>query len=355
MNPLLFSPDDPLARKARCLYCRSRLFTASEPRCPGCGIPFDASDAETYRLDPGWADWRSWVPGVALALALGAVFVWLGAASGSFGFGFTVATPVTLGALLGYFVRVRAVVQVLVVLFVLLALAGFALAVDIAGVLCALIGAGVLLLPLLGGVMLGLALGRALRHRSARTRALTLVLLATAPAGLIYLESQIAFTFPEESVQTVRVVQASPERLWASLLFYEDVRQRPPLIARIGIPRPLRTEGVVRGVGDVKTCVYESGHLVKQITRYEPERLLAFRVVEQVGIEDRSIALTRGSFRFQPLQPGVTKVTLTTRYLPKLSARPSWRPWEQAVVWALHSHVLDEMERRARLPVEALP
>ena len=54
------------------------------------------------------------------------------------------------------------------------------------------------------------------------------------------------------------------------------------------------TEGRVDGPGDTKRCVYESGHLVKRITDYQPGEPFGFDVIEQVGIEDRSAELHWG-------------------------------------------------------------
>ena len=126
-------------------------------------------------------------------------------------------------------------------------------------------------------------------------------------------------------------------------MFYEEVTLEPPLFARIGLPHPLRTEGDIGGVGDIKRCVYSSGYLRKKITHYEPGRLLEFDVIEQVGVEDRSADLTRGSFAFEETSDGRTLLTLTTVYRPLLSARAAWRPFERSLAHVLHNHVIDGM------------
>ena len=83
----------------------------------------------------------------------------------------------------------------------------------------------------------------------------------------------------------------SRQQAWDLLMFYEEVDLEPPLFARIGLPHPLRTEGHIERVGDIKRCVYSSGYLRKRITRYEPGELVAFDVIEQVGVEDRSVVI----------------------------------------------------------------
>ena len=80
------------------------------------------------------------------------------------------------------------------------------------------------------------------------------------------------------------------------------------------------------------------------MTEIRPGRLLAFDVIEQLGVEDRSAELISGSFRFAPAAGGRTEVVLTTTYRPLLQARWVWRPFERAVAGMLHRHVLDGME-----------
>ncbi len=352
---LLFSPRDPLAKRARCLRCGASLRRAPDPRCPRCRTFFDASNPDTYLLRPTLGDWKLWVPGMLLTLVAGLAYLDIALRIGNFGWGLVAVVPLVLGILLGYWVRVRPVLLLLAAATLLLALVGLAFTFDWSGLLCSLILAAILFLPVLVGLILGVALSRLMKSHAQWKRNLILIALLALPAAFIYLESLVPQSFAELAIRTERVIETSPETLWSSLLFYEEVRQPAPLIARIGIPRPLYTRGIVRAEGDVKTCVYDKGHLVKRIARYEPLRILTFQVIEQVGVEERSVQLRGGSFRFSPAGPGRTRVVLTTQYLPKLQARAMWQPWERAVVSALHDHVLDEMTRRAAQKREVLP
>ena len=76
-------------------------------------------------------------------------------------------------------------------------------------------------------------------------------------------------------------------------------------------------------------------------------------MIEQVNIEDRSVELIDGSFEFEEIEPGRTRVTLTTRYKPLLQARPVWKPFEHAVVHVLHDHVLNWMALNLAQPSSA--
>ena len=110
----------------------------------------------------------------------------------------------------------------------------------------------------------------------------------------------------------------------------------------------LRVLKEIIGVGDTKTCVYNKGRLVKRITQYRPAEFLEFDVIEQHGIEDRSVRLISGSFRFENAGSGQTRVTLTTAYEPLLTARLAWRPFERQLARSLHEHVLTGIELETR-------
>lgn len=288
-----------------------------------------------------------------LLLACGLIF--LAARLGSCGWSLVLITPVILGILLAFVVPVRKIFLYILGGTLVLAVVGFAITAEVAGLLCGMVPAGVLFLPLVLGVSVGSFLRTSRHFKSRSAKRLVIFCLAVAPIISLYVESRIPRTFAEESVETSRVISAPAEDLWAGLVFYEEVRQSPPWIARIGIPRPLYTLGRIKGEDDVKVCVYDKGRLVKRIRKYRPTELFAFTVIEQSGVEDRSVQLTEGSFRFESAGLMGTRVTLTTRYRPKLPARVFWRPWERAVVRALHHHVLDEMTRRTNASSSMVP
>ena len=116
------------------------------------------------------------------------------------------------------------------------------------------------------------------------------------------------------------------------------------------MPRPLYSVGRAAAVGDLRTCVYDKGRLTKRITQVEPNRLLAFRVVEQ-GFERHAMTLYGGGFAFEPADEGGaprTRVTLTTTYRSHLSPRWCWRPFEEFTVHTLHGHILGGMAEDVR-------
>jgi hypothetical protein len=149
------------------------------------------------------------------------------------------------------------------------------------------------------------------------------------------------------SVVTSMMVFATPAHVWDSLVFYEGLDEAPPLYLRLLLPRPIRTEGAKSAVGDQATCLYQGGHLLKQLTAIEPQRLYEFKVVEQNLMIGGNVRLTGGCYALRELPGGDTELSITTGYVSR--NRPRWlvRPVEEAVCHLFHRHLLGAIKRKA--------
>jgi len=293
--------------------------------------------------------WRYWLPGLLLAGVGGLTLLLLVAFWGSWGYGAVLGIPFAIGCALGYGVRMRRIGLALIAFVIVVALIVGAVSAKISGLLCGTILGAILLAPVLVGALAGTILRmRLLRSRFGQRWYLPTLLLFALIGGAVALEHRLTTSSPVETVRTTRVLPVDASVAWASLVFYEEIRHAPPLLARIGLPHPLYTTGEIVGVGDLKTCVYDKGRLVKRITEFRPGDYLEFDVVEQQGIEDGSARLISGSFRFEPLGADRTRVTLTTVYEPLLPARLVWRPFEIRLARTLHEHVLKGIELESR-------
>ncbi len=126
-------------------------------------------------------------------------------------------------------------------------------------------------------------------------------------------------------------------------MFYEQIEERPPLLLRLLLPVPLRTEGRKSEVDDEVICRYVSGHLRKRVTHVTPERNYTFEVIEQNLSLGSGIRLAGGSYRLRPLPDGSTEVALETRYYA--SMRPRWlcARIEASVCGLFHRHIMGTM------------
>lgn len=148
-------------------------------------------------------------------------------------------------------------------------------------------------------------------------------------------------------VVTRMVFRAPIDRVWRTIMFYEQIDQRPPLHLRWLLPVPLGTEGRKTAVGDEAKCLYEGGFLVKRVVRVVAAELYAFEVIEQELAFGGGMRLSGGAYRLRSQADGSTEVALTTRY--RGGWRPRWllAPIEGVVCHMFHRHILRAMRRVA--------
>jgi hypothetical protein len=139
---------------------------------------------------------------------------------------------------------------------------------------------------------------------------------------------------------------ASPERVWNGMMFYEQIEHRPPLHLRLLLPVPVGTDKVKSTVGEVVRCAYEGGHLLKRLTKIDPQRHYGFDVVEQMLTIGGGLTLSGGGYTLRELPGGNTEVAVTTRYVGGRRPDWFWKPIEAAVCHMFHRHLLAAMRRK---------
>ncbi len=148
----------------------------------------------------------------------------------------------------------------------------------------------------------------------------------------------------ERSVVTRMALRASPEQAWTGILYYEQIDRPPPLLLRLLLPAPVRTEGRKSAVGDEALCVYAGGHLRKRVTAIDRGRFYGFAVVEQ-ALAIGGVRLLGGGYRIEALGDGRAEVALETRYVGVKRPRWWWAPFESFVCHRFHRHILTAMRR----------
>ncbi len=336
----------------RCRGCYYILENLDADRCPECGRAFDSGDPDTFTRRPPFVWWSYWLPPLLLGGVGGGVVWTLLVLRFGYGWSTTLVVPAVVGCVMGYGLRPRGWRAVgYTVLFAWLAvMVGLAVlgGNGLLGGLCASVVAVVALIPAAVGCVGGILLRGLLRQSKFGQRDYLPVLLLLLPAAAAAVEGRHD-GLPMMTVSTVSVVDAPPGRTWDGIQFYEEVRRPVPWLLWLSPSlRPQYTRGRSERVGDLKVCVYQRGHLVKRVTAVDPGRRLAFAVVEQDRIETDGVTLVDGSFQLDPVDGGRrTRVTLTTRYVPKLAPRFAYAWAEAWTVHTLHGHVLAGMRDRA--------
>lgn len=158
--------------------------------------------------------------------------------------------------------------------------------------------------------------------------------------------ANLALVLPPTSIRTRMKIAASPERVWAGLMFYEQIDERPPLYLRVLLPQPIGTEGAKSKVGDEVRCLYNGGHLLKRITRVDLGRHYAFEVVEQNLALGGGLKLSGGCYSLVEYREGGTEVAVTTQYVSVRRPTWLWKTIEATVCHMFHRHLLGAMRRK---------
>jgi hypothetical protein len=342
-----------LARCLKCAYVLDGLVGSG--KCPECGCDYDLSDPRTFTRRPPFIRWKFWLPGFLLAAGVGLIVLAIGGLVGNaWGWALWLGTPLSAGSVLGYRARAGPVLLALLGLGLTLSLVMGALSMSLGGVFCGMVLSVIFAVPMLGGIGIGFTLRQALKASGFSQRSyLPILLIMLLALAACFIEGPPDENRPPESVSTEAVFRASAFAAWDSIVFYEEVDHPPPLLLRIGLVRPIRAYGDARTPGGVKVCIYNRGRLVKQTTRAEPGKVLAFVVLEQKIHYERDVRLRGGSFEFEERDGGDTLVRVTTVYSPRLGPRFAWRWGEAWAIHTLHRHVLEGMRRRAEGPVTA--
>jgi hypothetical protein len=340
-----------------CLRCRAPLVPdhskeSQQPHCPRCGSPYNPFDRRTYAASPALSCWKWAIPGFVLAVFVGVAtyaLLVLQADRGwaVLGYAAFFGVPFAVGALLGYFTRPSVWLALLLSLFAILCITFLLCTLNLSGLFCGAALGVIFLIPAFAGVLAGAGL-RLLLPKSAwdHRRWYVSILLAASPLVAGAVEGRLPRQPDLREVSTALTIHATPQQVWDSILFYEQVEHAPPWLLRLALPRPVRAEGSKAAVGDVTRCVYERGHVVKRVTRRVDQRELAFEVLDQHLHFERDVTLRDGTFCLESLGVRGTRVRLTTRYVRHLSPAWLWEPLERKILHTLHGHVLEGMRRR---------
>lgn len=249
----------------------------------------------------------------------------------NFGYVVMLGIPSFLGLFLSAWARLKPLTLGILIISALIGVITSVISLNIGGLLCTFIFFFIAGLPFLASALMGRLF---LDKLSGGT-----LQLCIAPVFLLAIaENHFFDEWSEESVETEIAIAGTPTEIFKRLHFFEGSTLNPPLLLKLRLPTPIGVEGNMFVKGEDVRCIYEKGYLLKRITSVEDNKLIAFEVIEQHGIEDRSLTLTSGEIRLHQNGSEVI-VKMTTRYQPKLGARLLWRQPEKLIVKTLHEHI----------------
>jgi hypothetical protein len=226
------------------------------------------------------------------------------------------------------------------------------------GVICLL-----MLSPIwLAGGWAGAFAVRSVRRRAAERRQIesTFVIL---PLVAAILEGQIPT--PHEPVLLTRsvLVHATPAEIWPYAVANPSIgagEGRWNITQNlIGVPRPRATVMRGSGVGAVRTA-YWGDHInfEEDITRWAPGQVLGWKFKfsnsslrdytdKHMSPDGQFLKIDSGDYTITPVSPGVTRLTLNTRYIAMTHANAYARLWGEFLLGDVQDNILTIIQHRA--------
>lgn len=176
---------------------------------------------------------------------------------------------------------------------------------------------------------------------------------------------------PHEEVALVRsiVVHAAPEDIWP---YAVSNRSIGPHEGRwtithniIGLPRPRATAISGDGVGAVRTAYWgDNINFEERITQWSPGRKLGWRfnfsnsslqnyTDKHISPDGALLKIDSGDYVIRRISPGLTELTLTTRYIAMTHVNPYAKLWAEFLLGDTQENILTIIKARAEAAASA--
>ena len=153
----------------------------------------------------------------------------------------------------------------------------------------------------------------------------------TAPPALVTVTTSV--TLPYDARQVFEGVQQM------------DTLAAPrPWLLRLGLPTPYKCVLTAPRVGGRRTCLFNNGRIVAEITAYEPGQQLTMDVIEYTLTGRHWFHFQDARYTFQR-QAGHTTITRTSSYRSQLRPRWYWQPLETYGIAQEHDFVLASLRQ----------
>jgi hypothetical protein len=188
-------------------------------------------------------------------------------------------------------------------------------------------------------------------------------------AGLV--EAQMPT--PHDQVLLTRsiLVRATPEEIWPYAVSNPSIgahEGRWTLTHNlIGLPRPRATVMRGTGVGAVRTAYWgDNINFEEKITQWTPGRTLGWRFAfsntslqdytdKHIAPDGQFLKIESGDYTIREVSPGLTRITLNTRYVAMTHVNLYARAWGEFLLGDTEENILTIIKDRAEAPYASNP
>ena len=221
------------------------------------------------------------------------------------------------------------------------------------GLICLVMAAPIAWAITLVGALVGHALSR---NEQGHAPAIGMLVLITP--SLMAFEALERTSAPLFSVVSAVHVNATPQKVWNSLVTFSHMDDPTELIFRAGISYPIEARITGTGAGACRYCQFNTGPFVEPITAWVEPELLAFDVaafpppMTELSIYEHVNAphihgffeSHRGQFKLSAQPDGTTLLEGTTWYTHEIWPTWYWKIWSDNILHTIHGRVLEHIK-----------
>lgn len=218
------------------------------------------------------------------------------------------------------------------------------------GLLCAILAFPIIFASLLVGVGIGLLVDKIFLSGNNDRPTTTGMMLLIAPV-LIFagdkVEAPTLSTPRTEVVESVVVVNDSPEHVWNKILAIDSIQVSKPFLMYIGLPVPQRCVLQGEGVGAKRTCYFDAGYIEETITAWNPPYEMKL-TIDRTQMPGRHwLGFESAEYTLEPKGPA-TVLTRRTTISSHLHPAWYWCRFERWGVESEHEYILRDVANKAR-------
>jgi hypothetical protein len=207
----------------------------------------------------------------------------------------------------------------------------------------------VMALPLLALIMvIGYWIARSIVRRFFAEGTASTVKVILIPVIILLVSNAIEVLLGSEhaavTVTNSIILDYSPEVVFNGVKSMNKLDADKPWLLAIGLPAPYKCELESNSIGAKRTCLFENGSIVAEITQYQPGSLLEMKVNEYNLTGNRWFVFHNAAYTFEQ-QAGKTKITRTTSYHSTLKPRIYWQWLETYAIEQEHQFVLESLRK----------
>ena len=146
-------------------------------------------------------------------------------------------------------------------------------------------------------------------------------------------------------VRTEIVLPYTPQEVYDAIKSVDTLDAEKPFLLRVGLPVPQKCVLEREAVGAKRTCYFDGGQIVEQVTELEPGRILRMNVTDYRVLGMKWLQFREAIYTFEPLPGRQTKLTRITTYSSALHPQMYWEPLEKWGIEQEHQYVFSNLEK----------